>query len=51
MVSVTAATRYEVQDVLVSADTFFATNRNGARVEVKGLLSSSGLVASKVEIK
>lgn len=50
-VQVTASTRYEIRDALVSADTFFGTNRNGARVEVKGILSASGLEASKIELK
>lgn len=50
-VSVTPSTRYEVYDKLVTAEAFFGADRTGARVEVKGFLNSSGLEASKVEVK
>lgn len=50
-VSVTPSTRYEIYDRLVTSEDFFGTDRTGARVEVKGFLTSSGLEASKVEIK
>ncbi len=50
-VQISEATRFEVDDQAISADEFFAQDRTGVRVEVKGDLQGGVLIADRVEVE
>ncbi len=50
-VAVIATTKYEIDDLLVTADEFWNTDRTGALAEVKGVLKGSVFEAHKVELE
>lgn len=50
-VTVIATTKYEINDLLVTADEFWNTDRNGALAEVNGVLKSSVFEAHKVDLE